>query len=214
MVVEPMTPGAKQLPSCPSLSVWNTSIKTARELAAEQAKLSLAKKYEAAQNQRIEEEFFGHFPPPILAIDHKIEQSTPILIAIFNSKHNSQERTLTFGRTGDLKRIRYDLQLLRTLDKKDYYRLKWGIDGAIDQPKEQGLTTVLFEYDGKSLVLVDNEAVSIALAPKRVAAIETLIGLRPHEEAAVLKERWIPHTTVRWNFLPAVRPAPNWDDFK
>jgi hypothetical protein len=100
------------------------------------------------------------------------------------------------------------------LDRKDYYRLKWGVDEAIDQPKEQGLTTVLFEYDGKSLALVDNEAVSIVLAPKRVTAIQTLLGLRPPEEAAALKERWLSETIVRWNFLPAVRPAPNWDDFK
>lgn len=196
------------------LSVWYTYIETARELEAEQTKRILEKKNEAAKDRRIEEEFFGHFPPPILAIDLKADESTPTLMAILNSKRNPQRRTFTMGRAGGLKLFRYDLQLLRTLDKKDYYRLKWGIDGAIDQPNDQGLTTVLFEYDGKNLVLVDNEAVSIVLASKRVAAIHMLLGLRPTEEAAALKERWLSDATVRWSFIPPVRRAPNWDIFE
>jgi hypothetical protein len=199
-----------------SLGVWNTSARTARQLVDAQAALSSAEAMAAARAEQIEAEFFGHFPPPILAIDPKLDKAQPALFAIFNSKNFSQSQTRTTGplrRTDDPKRIRFDLRLLRSLDKKDYYRLKWGVDDAIDQPKEQGLTTVLFEYDGKSLTLVDNEAVSIVLAPKRIIAIESILALRPADEAAALREKWL-STPVHWNSIPAVRPIPSIDDFE
>jgi hypothetical protein len=198
-----------------SLRVWNTSARTAAQLVAAQAALSRAEAWAVTREEQVQAEFFGHFPPPILAIDPKLDKAAPSLIAILNSKGSAQRRTQGTKPYGQApKRIRFDLRLLRSLDNKDYYRLKWGVDEAIDQPKDQGLTTLLFEYDGQSLTLVDSEAVSIVLAPNRVTAIQTLAGLRSPEEADALKERWLSSLKVQFNFMPAVRRSPNMDDFK
>jgi hypothetical protein len=90
-----------------SLSVWNTSMRTARQLAAERAKLSLAEAHEAARDRQIQAEFFGHSPPPILAIDPKMDAAVPILVAysiqsIFHNSGLKREEESASGNKFDL----------------------------------------------------------------------------------------------------------------
>ena len=161
-----------------------------------------------------EAEFFGHFPPPILAVDPMLNDSPPNLYAIFNSKSLPQQRTAGIRQPDNLvKQYRFKLELLRTLDRKDYYRLLWYVFAPDEVVDEKKWNELLFAYDGTSLKLVNEESIHIALSPNRVAAIEALAAMRPSNEAETLKAKWQSSARVEVNSIPSTRGDVNLQQF-
>ena len=85
---------------------------------------------EAASSRRrakIESEFVGAHPHPIVIIDPRVPKANPWIFRLVNSKYRGAGGTYWVGPPGQQdshkRRIKFEIRLLRSLDNIDYYRL-------------------------------------------------------------------------------------------